>query len=72
MLVLTRKQGEQIRVGENICVTVVAIDGKRVRLGVTAPRDIPILRVELTASCSTPDEVDLRSTLSGSRRSSRL
>jgi carbon storage regulator len=56
MLVLTRKQGEQIRVGDNICVTVLAIEGNRVRLGLTAPADVSILRVELVSSRNPPNE----------------
>jgi carbon storage regulator len=47
MLVLTRKQGEQIMVGDGIRLTVLAIEGKRVRLGLLAPRDVSILRTEL-------------------------
>jgi carbon storage regulator len=47
MLVLSRTEGEEIVIGDNIRVTVVAICGDRVRLGVTAPADIPILRDEL-------------------------
>jgi carbon storage regulator len=47
MLVLTRKQGEQIIIGENIRITVLAVEGNRVRLGLTAPDDVSILRVEL-------------------------
>jgi carbon storage regulator len=56
MLVLTRKQGEQIRVGDSICVTVLAVEGNRVRLGLTAPADVPILRVELVSSRNSPNE----------------
>ncbi len=47
MLVLTRKQGEQIIIGENIRITVLAVEGHRIRLGVTAPDDVSILRGEL-------------------------
>lgn len=47
MLVLTRKAGEEIRIGEGIVLTVVAVDGRRVRLGLEAPRDVAILRAEL-------------------------
>jgi carbon storage regulator len=47
MLVLTRKVGEQIVVGENIRVTVVAVNGQRVRLGFEAPGDVLIRRQEL-------------------------
>jgi carbon storage regulator len=47
MLVLSRKLGEKICVGENICITVVDIDRGKIRLGIEAPRDIPIFRQEL-------------------------
>ena len=50
MLVLSRKAGETIRVGEDIEITVVACDGKRVKLGITAPRDVLIVRSELVAA----------------------
>jgi carbon storage regulator len=47
MLVLTRKVGEQIRIGEEIVVTLVRIQGDKVRLGIDAPREIPIHREEV-------------------------
>jgi carbon storage regulator len=47
MLVLSRKTNEAICIGPNMYVTVLAIQGGRVRLGVEAPRDVPILRAEL-------------------------
>jgi carbon storage regulator len=47
MLVLSRKVGEKIYIGENIVVTVAEIDRGRVRLGIEAPRDVPIWRDEL-------------------------
>ena len=47
MLVLSRKRMEVIRIGRNIQVTVLAIEGGKVRLGLDAPRDVPIHRAEL-------------------------
>jgi len=47
MLVLSRKQGEEVAIGGNIRLTVVAIRGNRVRLGFTAPPDVSIQREEL-------------------------
>lgn len=47
MLVLSRKLGEKIYVGENVCITVVDIDRGKVRIGIEAPRDVPIYREEL-------------------------
>ena len=47
MLVLSRKLGEKIFIGENICITVVDIDRGKIRIGIEAPRDVPIFRQEL-------------------------
>lgn len=47
MLVLTRKLGERIFIGPNVCVTVVRVEGGQVRLGIEAPRHIPVVRSEL-------------------------
>ncbi len=47
MLVLTRKLGEKIVIDHNITVTVVAIDGGKVRLGISAPPEISINREEI-------------------------
>jgi carbon storage regulator len=47
MLVLSRKLGESIVIGNGITVTVVEVHGERVRLGFTAPADVPIHREEL-------------------------
>ena len=47
MLVLSRKLGEKIYIGDNICITVVDIDRGKIRLGIEAPREVPIFRKEL-------------------------
>ena len=47
MLVLSRKQKESIFINENIVVTVVGIRGDRVRLGIEAPREMPVHRKEV-------------------------
>lgn len=47
MLILTRRAGETLMIGENITVTVCAINGNQVKLGIAAPKDVPILREEL-------------------------
>jgi carbon storage regulator len=47
MLVLTRRLMEKLYIGEDICVTVVRLEGGQVRLGIEAPREIPVLRGEL-------------------------
>lgn len=47
MLVLSRKVGEEIVIGDNIRVTVVAINGNQVRLGFQAPEQVSIFREEV-------------------------
>lgn len=49
MLVLNRKIGEQIVIGKDITVTIVEIKHGRVRLGVSAPREVSIHREEIAA-----------------------
>ena len=47
MLVLTRKQNEGILIGGDIVVTVINIDGDKVRLGIDAPKSVRVIREEL-------------------------
>lgn len=47
MLVLSRKVGEKILVGNSIVLTVVEVNGNRVRLGIEAPREMAVVRGEL-------------------------
>ncbi|GIW94704.1 MAG: hypothetical protein KatS3mg110_2745 [Pirellulaceae bacterium] len=47
MLVLSRRESERIRLGDNIVVTVVRVSGDRVRLGIEAPKEVLVLRDEL-------------------------
>lgn len=67
MLVLSRKQGEVIRIGDDISVTVLEILGSKVRIGIDAPRSISIRREEIDArnlvACKAVGEMDSRSEL---------
>ncbi len=47
MLVLTRKLMEKLYIGDNICVTVVRLEGGQVRLGIEAPLEVAVVRAEL-------------------------
>ena len=47
MLVLTRKSNQSIMIGDEIEVSVLAIMGEKVRIGIEAPRSIPVLRKEV-------------------------
>lgn len=54
MLVLSRKLGEKIYINDNICITVVDIDRGKIRLGIEAPRNVPIFRQELLSDSAAP------------------
>ncbi|HEY2413743.1 MAG TPA: carbon storage regulator [Pirellulaceae bacterium] len=62
MLVLSRKQQEQIKIGDQITVTIVRVKGNTVRVGIEAPRDVRVIRGELpkmdAESAETIAEVD--------------
>ncbi len=47
MLILTRKVGETLMIGDSVTVTVIAVNGNQVRLGVSAPRDVGVHREEI-------------------------
>ncbi|MBU0458877.1 carbon storage regulator CsrA [Patescibacteria group bacterium] len=47
MLVLSRQRDESIRIGDNIVITVVDVRGDKVRLGIDAPKEVPVHRTEV-------------------------
>jgi carbon storage regulator len=47
MLVLTRKSNQSIMIGDDIEVSVLSVMGEKVRIGISAPRDIPVFRKEV-------------------------
>jgi len=47
MLVLSRREGERIKLGDSIVITVVGVSGDKVRVGVEAPNNVVVLREEL-------------------------
>lgn len=53
MLVLSRKAGEQLRIGDDVIISVLEVRGHRVRLGIQAPGSTRIMRAEL---CEWQDE----------------
>ena len=65
MLVLTRKPGQSIMIGDGVEVQVLSVAGEKVRLGITAPRDVSIFRNEVydrieseNNAAAQDDEVD--------------
>ena len=47
MLILTRRSNERIFIGDDIVLSILAIEGKRVKIGIDAPKDVSILREEI-------------------------
>ncbi len=56
MLILTRRPGEAIRIGDDVEVYVVAVNGNQVRLGIKAPKNVPVHREEIYAKIAGRDE----------------
>ncbi|MBA2115101.1 carbon storage regulator [Bremerella alba] len=72
MLVLTRKQQQQIHIGEGVTITILKVKGNTVRIGIDAPNDVKIVRAELepeeesapVEEASAAEEAEPQSTLS--------
>ena len=47
MLILSRRPGESLTIGDDVVVTVVGVSGNQIRLGITAPREVRVLREEI-------------------------
>ncbi|EED32487.1 carbon storage regulator [gamma proteobacterium NOR5-3] len=56
MLILTRKEGESLRLGDDITVTVVSVKGGNVRIGIDAPRDLAVHREEIYEKISEDED----------------
>jgi carbon storage regulator len=57
MLILTRRIGETVLVGDDITIKVVGINGNQIRIGIDAPLDVQVLRSELLKESETaPDD----------------
>lgn len=61
MLVLSRKPGESVTIGDEVRITVLSISGKQVRIGIEAPNDIAVHREEIynkIAKESSPETIE--------------
>jgi carbon storage regulator len=47
MLILSRRPGESLKIGDEITITVIGVSGNQIRLGITAPREVRVLREEI-------------------------
>jgi len=59
MLVLTRKSKQSIMIGDEIQVTILAVMGDKVRVGIAAPRAVPVFRTEVYVEIRGEEPVDL-------------
>jgi carbon storage regulator len=57
MLILTRRVGETLTIGDAVTVTVVAVKGDKVRLGINAPKDVAVHREEIFERIKRQEEV---------------
>jgi carbon storage regulator len=60
MLVLTRRTDESLTIGDSITITVLSIEGDKVKLGIKAPREIPILRQEIYQAVQDQNRLEKR------------
>lgn len=58
MLILTRRNGESLRIGQDIEITILSIKGGQVRIGVKAPRDVAVHREEIFNRIQNGHEVN--------------
>ena len=55
MLVLTRRSNQSIMIGDDVEVTILAVSGEKVRVGITAPTDVPVFRKEVFLRIAAED-----------------
>lgn len=55
MLILTRRVGETLMIGEQVAITVLGVKGNQVRVGINAPKDVTVHREEIFQRIQQPD-----------------
>ncbi len=58
MLILTRRVGETLMIGEQVAVTVLGVKGNQVRVGINAPRDVVVHREEIFLRAQQPEDAE--------------
>ena len=72
MLVLTRKRGESIRIGDGIIIKVLENSGKQVKIGISVAREIPVYREEIYEKIQLENKKAILSSQSGTNPLSNL
>ncbi len=70
MLILTRRVGETLMIGDDVSVTVLGVKGNQVRIGVNAPRDVSVHREEIYERIRNERESGVQAEPPGSKRNS--
>jgi carbon storage regulator len=65
VLVLTRKSNQSIMIGDDIEISVLAIMGEKVRIGIEAPRSVPVFRREVYVEIQEEQDTEERSDVNG-------
>ena len=58
MLVITRQPGDSLLIGEDIKITVLEVSGDRIKIGIEAPRSVPVMRTEVLDTLKSNLEAD--------------
>jgi carbon storage regulator len=62
MLILTRRMGETVMIGDDVTITVLELKGNQVRIGISAPRNVAVHREEIYERIQRGQQVDLANT----------
>ena len=66
MLILTRRVGETLMIGDSVTVTVLGVKGNQVRIGITAPKDVAVHREEIYERIQRGEDADSGNHATGS------
>ena len=66
MLILTRRVGETLMIGDSVTVTVLGVKGNQVRIGITAPKDVAVHREEIYERIQRGEDADSGAKATGS------
>ena len=58
MLILTRRVGETLMVGDDVTITVLGVKGNQVRIGINAPKEVPVHREEIYLRIKNEEQAD--------------